>query len=149
MNADAEGLGRQLGGNKEFLEAVVAVCALMANADDDVVLCERSSISAAIATDRDFEHFDKNVVDQLLEEYIRALQEEKQSAKAKFSSKVMQMYGNKGKALALMRLAYRVMVSDHQIEDSEREEFRGLCLILDLDPEFVFDDLAAGRKGSL
>ena len=64
MNSDPEGPGRQLGGNKEFLEAVVAVCALMANADDDVVLCERSSISAAIATDRDFEHFDKNVVDR-------------------------------------------------------------------------------------
>ena len=149
MNSDSESPGRQLGGNKQFLEAVAAVCALMANADDDVALCERWAISTAIATDQEFEHFDTNAVDQLLEEYIRVLQEEDQSAKAKMFSKVRQMYGDKGKALALMRLAYSVMVSDHEIEDAERKEFSGLCLILDLDPEFVFDDLAAGRTGSL
>ena len=141
MNADSEKPSYQMGGNLDFLEAVVAVCALMANADDDVALCERSTISAAIATDRDFEHFDTNSVNRLLDDYIRALQEEGQSAKVKLSSKVMKFYGNKERALALMRLAYRVMVSDHRIEENERKEFRRLCFILSLDPEFILKGL--------
>ena len=37
--------------NMALMEAVIAVCVLAADADDDVQVCEMSTISAAIATD--------------------------------------------------------------------------------------------------
>ena len=42
------GSGRQ---NQDFVEAVAAVCALMASADESAQDCERSSIAAAMSTD--------------------------------------------------------------------------------------------------
>ena len=43
---------------QDFMEAVAAVCALMASADESTRACELSSIKAAISTDPAFEPLD-------------------------------------------------------------------------------------------
>jgi len=42
-----------------------------------------------------------------------------------------------------MRVAYRIISSDHSIEEEEMNEFRRLCFMLDLDADRVFADSAA------
>lgn len=123
--------------NQEFLEAVAAVCALMASADENLQACERSSIDAAISTDPAFAGLDADSVGALLGDFIARLEAEGADAKPKLSQRVMRYVGDERRARALMRLAHRIMVSDHQVDEAETREFRRLCRILDLDPEFV------------
>lgn len=146
MKADSKGLGGRPGRDREFMESLVAVCAIMASADDDVRPSECRSISSYIATEPTFENLDADAVNQLLEDYVCAIQDEGRSAKIKLSGKIMQFCGNKPRALALMQFAYRVMISDHDIHEQERKEFRRLCLSLNLDPDVIFGNLSAATK---
>ncbi len=133
--------GRQ---NQEFLEAVAAVCALMASADDTAQACQRSSINAAISTDPAFAELDAETVGAQLSDYIAQLEAEGADAKPKLSQRIMRYFGDERRARALMRLAHRVMVADHQVIEAETKEFQRLCRILDLDPEFVTQASGAG-----
>ncbi len=146
MKADSKGLGGRPGRDREFMESLVAACALMASADDDVRPAECRSISSYIATEPTFEDLDADAVKKLLEDYVRAIQDEGQSAKIKLSGKIMQFCGDKPRALALMQFAYRVLISDHDIHEQERKEFRRLCLSLNLDPDVIFGTLSAATK---
>lgn len=133
------GSGRQ---HQDFMEAVAAVCALMASADEILQPCERSSIDAAISTDPAFAELDAETVGVLLDDFIARLKADGATTKPKLSQRIMRYVGDERRARALMRLAHRIMVSDHQVDEAETLEFRRLCRILDLDPEFV--DQASG-----
>jgi tellurite resistance protein len=112
--------------NQEFMEAVAAVCALMANADETAQACERSSINAAISTDPAFAELDAETVGAQLNDFIAQLEAEGADAKPKLSQRVMRYFGDERRARALMRLAYRIMVADHEVIEGETKEFRRL-----------------------
>ena len=133
--------GRQ---NQEFLEAVAAVCALMASADETAQACERSSINAAISTDPAFAELDAETVGAQLNDFIAQLEAEGADAKPKLSQRIMRYFGDERRARALLRLAHRIMIADHDVNEAETKEFQRLCRILDLDPEFVTQASGAG-----
>ena len=135
------GSGRQ---NQEFMEAVAAVCALMASADETAQACERSSINAAISTDPAFAELNAETVGAQLSDYIAQIETEGADAKPKLSQRIMRYFGDERRARALMRLAHRIMIADHQVIEAEIKEFQRLCRILDLDPEFVTQASGAG-----
>ncbi|MDX1422378.1 MAG: tellurite resistance TerB family protein [Kiloniellales bacterium] len=141
MSPSTSGPGRQ---QQEFMEAVAAVCALIASADEQAQACERTSIGAAISTDPAFEDLDADTVDALLSEYIDRLAAEGPEAKPKLSQRVLRFVGDERRAKALLRLAHRIIVADHQVDEAETKEFRRLCRLLDLDPEFI--DQASGAE---
>jgi tellurite resistance protein len=116
----------------------------MASADDTAQACERSSINAAISTDPAFAELDAETVGAQLSDYIAQLEAEGADAKPKLSQRIMRYFGDERRARALMRLAHRVMVADHQVIEAETKEFQRLCRILDLDPEFVTQASGAG-----
>jgi tellurite resistance protein TerB len=129
--------------NMALMEAVIAVCVLAADADDDVQVCEMSSISAAIATDPALGNVDMDKAEALLADYLRILEGDKAAAKRKLSDKIMQFFGDQNRSRSLIRVAYRIISSDHSIEEEEMNEFRRLCFMLDLDADRVFADSAA------
>jgi tellurite resistance protein len=55
----------------------------------------------------------------------------------------MRFFGDQNRSRSLMRVAYRIISSDHSIEEEEMNEFRRLCFMLDLDADRVFADSAA------
>ncbi len=130
--------------NRDFMEAVAAVCALMASADADAQACEQSSIAAAMSSDPAFVELDADTVMGLMNDYTAQLQEKGAVGKSKISEKVMRFYGNERHSRNLMRLAHRIMMADHQVQESENEEFRRICRILGLDPEFAAQASGAG-----
>lgn len=135
------GSGRQ---NQDFTEAVAAVCALMASADDTAQACERSSINAAISTDPVFAELDAESVGAKLGDFIAQIEAEGADAKPKLSQRVLRYVGDERRARALMRLAHRIMVADHEVLEAETREFRRLCRTLSLDPDFVTQTSGAG-----
>jgi tellurite resistance protein TerB len=125
------------------MEAVIAVCVLAADADDDVQVCEVSSISAAVASDPALDGVDLDKAEVLLGDCMRMLEGDKAAAKRKLSDKIMRFFGDQNRSRTLMRVAYRIISSDHSIEVEEMNEFRRLCFMLDLDADRVFADSAA------
>lgn len=134
--------GRQ---NQDFVEAVAAVCALMASADESAQDCERSSITAAMSTDPVLAELDAERVGAQLGDFIAQIEAEGAAAKPKLTQRIMRYFGDERRARALMRLAHRIMVSDYEVLDSETREFKRLCRILGLDPEFVTQASDAGH----
>lgn len=130
--------------NQDFMEAVAAVCALMAIADETAQACERSSINAAISTDPAFAELDAETVGARLNDFIAQIEAEGADAKPKLSQRVLRYVGDERRARALLRLAHRIMVADHDVNEAETKEFQRLCRILDLDPEFVTQASGAG-----
>ena len=136
------GSGRQ---NQEFAEAAAAVCALMASADESAQACERSSIAAAISTDPTFAELDAGQVGAQLDDFLAQIQAQGADARPKLTQRIMRYFGDERRSRALLRLAHRIMVADHEVCDAESEEFRRLCRILGLDPEFVAQASDAGH----
>lgn len=92
MSNSTEGAatGRQ---NQDLTEAVAAVCALMASADEVVQACERDSISAALSTDDAFADLDAGTVGDLMSDFIALLRDQGADAKPKLSQRIMLYYG--------------------------------------------------------
>ena len=120
--------------NRDFLKAAMAVCALSANADDDVNLAERYSIDHAIANEPALRVFQASRAIRILDDYIFALRQEGDSAKQILYNKVRSMAGDYKKSRTLMRVSYLVITADHEIRDEEMQEFARLCALLDLEP---------------
>jgi tellurite resistance protein len=121
--------------NQDFMEAVAAVCALMASADEMAQACERSSINAAISTDPAFAELDAETVGAQLNDFIAQIEAEGADAKPKLSQRIIRYFGDERRARAL---------ADHDVNEAETKEFQRLCRILDLDPEFVTQASGAG-----
>ena len=124
--------------NKDFLKAAMAVCALAANADDEVNLAERYSIDRALETEPALRLFDPAKAIRVLDDYIFALREEGDAAKAVLDNKVRRFAGDHKRSRTLMRVAYLIIAADQEIDATERAEFDRLCALLDLDPAQVW-----------
>ena len=128
--------------NKDFLKAAMAVCALSANADNEVSIAERYSIDHAIANEPALQVFDVAKAIRILDDYIYALREEGASAKAILYNKIERFAGNHKQSRTLMRVSYLIITADRNIGDGEMEEFVRLCELLDLEPGQVWSHLS-------
>ena len=132
--------------NKDFLKAAMAVCALAANADDEVSIAERYSIDRAMANEPALQVFDSEKAIRILDDYIYALRQEGVSAKEILYNKVKRVAGDYKKSRTLMRVAYMIINADREIRDGEMLEFRQLCELLNLQPGQVWTDLSTGES---
>ncbi len=128
--------------NKDFLKAALAVCALAANADDEVNLAERYSIDHIIANEPALQAFDASKAIEVLDDHIYALRQEGEPAKQILYNKVRRMAGDHKKSRTLLRIAYLIIAADHEIREQEKQEFARLCALLDLEPVQVWRELA-------
>ena len=127
---------------KEFLKAVMAVCALAALADDEFKLSERYRILQIFASQEALKQLDFNKAVAILDDYVHALREDGAAAKEVLYRKVARMAGKPKRARTMMRVAYLIMVADEEVTDSEIAEFRRLCAQLGLEADKVWRDLA-------
>ena len=127
--------------NKDFLKAAMAVCALAANADDEVNLAERYRIDHIIANEPALQAFDASRAIEVLDDYIFALRQEGERAKQILHKKVRRMAGDYKKSRTLLRIAYLIIAADHEIREQEKQEFAQLCAVLDLEPVQVWREL--------
>ena len=123
--------------DKDFLKAVMAVCALTACADDEILLAERCAITSAIHREPAFQVFDVDKANHIVNEYIAALQEDGEPAKAVLSAKVERMAGDPKRSRTLMRIAHLIITADYDIDDAEMKEFHRLCALVEMDPHTV------------
>ena len=119
----------------------MAVCALAANADDEVNLAERYSIDHIIANEPALQAFDASKAIEVLDDHIYALRQEGEPAKQILYNKVRRMAGDYKKSRTLLRIAYLILAADHEVQEQEKQEFARLCAVLDLEPVQVWREL--------
>ena len=129
--------------NRDFLKAAMAVCALVAVADDELTPSKHRQIERVLTTDPALKVLETEKAIRTLYDYIYALRTKQPMAWEVLSNKILRMAGKRKRARALLRVAYRVVVADGVIHDGERAEFRRLCRLLDLEPQQVWRELAA------
>jgi tellurite resistance protein TerB len=122
--------------NKEFLKAIMAVCALVALADDEFQVVERQRIFQAFARVPALRELDFHKALEILEAYTYALRHNGLAAKEVLHKKVRRMAGKHKRVRTMMRLAYLIIVADEEVHDVELHEFRHLCGLLKLQPDW-------------
>ena len=127
--------------NKDFLNAAIAVCALSAIADDEVARDELYRIDQLILDDPALQDISAAKAKQKLTEFLGELTRNRAGAEKVLSAKVRRMADEPEKAQALLRIAYLIIVSDHEIRDGERREFSRLAGLLQLDAAEVWHEL--------
>ena len=127
--------------NRDFLKAAMAVCALAAVAGDKITPSKHDRIDHVLATEPALRELDTRKAVDTLYDYIYALRTYGRSAEEVLHNKIRRMAGKHKRARTLMRVAYLVITADGKMRDKEREEFRRLCQLLDLEPHQVWRDL--------
>lgn len=128
--------------NKDFLEAAMAVCALAATSDNEVVLAEHYRADDILANEPALKIFDAQKAIDILYDDIYELRTHGEPARQILYNKVRRMAGDHKRSRTLMRVAYLIIAADGKIRDAEREEFARLCRLLALEPEQVWHELA-------
>ena len=126
--------------DKDFLKAVMAVCALTAGADDEVLLAERCAITSAIQNEPAFHGFNVDKAIHIINEYIESLQEDGDHAREVLRDKVRRIAGHHKRSRTLMRIARLIITADYDVDEREESEFRHLCELLDLDYNTVWGE---------
>ncbi|MEM7222107.1 MAG: type I-F CRISPR-associated endoribonuclease Cas6/Csy4 [Pseudomonadota bacterium] len=132
--------------NKEFLKAVMAVCALAALADEEFKLSERYKIFQIFASQEALKELDFNKAVRILDDYVHALRTDGAGAKTVLYQKVARMADKPKRARTMMRVAYMIIVADDEVTESEIAEFKQLCHQLGLAPEQVWRDLGGNPR---
>lgn len=127
--------------NKDFLEAAMAVCALAAAADQEIVQAEHRAVERILTTEPALKDFDAEQATDLVCQFLLTLKTQGDHAKDLLHEKVRGMAGHPGRVRTLMRAAYLIISADGVIREAERQEFQRLCRILELDPREVWHEL--------
>ncbi len=128
--------------NKEFSKAVMAVCALVAIADDEFKVIERQRIFQAFAREPALQVLDFGKALEILDGYMVAIRHDSLAAKAVLYKKVRRMVGKHKRVRTMMRLAYLIIIADEEVHDAELREFRHLCDLLNLEPDRLWRELS-------
>ncbi|MDH3738401.1 MAG: tellurite resistance TerB family protein [Alphaproteobacteria bacterium] len=126
----------------EFLDATMAVCALTAIADGDVMPAELYSIDHLVLKNPPLQEINVAKAHQRLTEYLDRLAKDRAGTEKILSDKIRAVAGDREVASALISAAYLIIVSDRKVRTAEMEEFGWLCGLLDLDPNQVWEELA-------
>jgi tellurite resistance protein TerB len=116
-----------------------------------VLLAERCAITGVIQSEPALHGIDVDKANQVLNDYISALEEDGDAAKAILTDKVRRMAGDYKRSRTLMRIAYLVISADYTIEDREMSEFRRICGVLGLEPNQIWRESEAitAQRGEL
>lgn len=128
---------------RDFLNAAMAVCALTAAADDEVVQAEYHQVDRVLATIPALQELDAEKATATLYEYVYDLRSYGAAAAERLHAKVRRLAGNHKRSRTLMRVAYLVIIADGKIREREKAEFQRLCGLLGLEPHQVWRELAA------
>ncbi len=119
--------------DRSFLKAAMAASALAAYADGTVSPTERLSIDDMLDNLERLNLHDPAKAIQILNDYIRALQNDPVSAQSVLIGKLKRIAGDRDAAELIARIALAVSHADGQFNYAERLQFAEICETLGLD----------------
>jgi tellurite resistance protein len=122
--------------NRDFLKAMMAVCALTALADGDFNIAEKYEVERIIDTTDVLRVFDTKKVVGIFDDYVHAIRNEDRDRVLKvLNNKIARFALDYKGSRSLLRAAYLVMAADGEITGQELAEFNRIALLLEHHPE--------------
>lgn len=120
--------------NKDFLEAVVAGCALVAAADGKISDQEKATMAGFIQRDEALKVFDMSEVIASFNKFIAHFEFNAMVGKAEAFKAVHKIKANAEAARLLIRVCCAIGMADGDFGESEKAAVREMCVELGLNP---------------
>lgn len=121
--------------NRQFLDATMAACSLIAIADGEVTLAERIRVDRILETLEELKVFDPHEGVNLFNDYCRAIQDSPKEGREKAVRSVKSMAGDPETAELLIRICLAIAESRGEKPLVDQVEIVMLCSLLGVDPE--------------
>ncbi len=119
--------------DRAFLKAAMAASPLAAYADGTVSLSERYSIDEMLSNLERLKIHDPEKAVQILDEYIRALENNPEAAQAVLIGKLKRIADDREAADLIAKMALTISYADGHFNYAERMQFDEICHTLGLD----------------
>lgn len=120
--------------NKDFLEGVVAGCALVAYADGVVKPEEKQKMMGFLKASEVLSVFDTGDVIRLFEKFSEQFEFDLAIGEANALQAISKVKKKEGEARLLVRVCCAIGASDGDFDDSEKKTVRKICSELGLNP---------------
>ncbi|MCG6917211.1 MAG: TerB family tellurite resistance protein [Deltaproteobacteria bacterium] len=133
--------------NKPFLEAMMAATALLALADEEIVLSERLALDFILENVKELKVFDVHQAVNLFRDYGKDIQLDAGRAKEKVLETVAKFSGDQQKAALLVRASILMAKADGDFNEPEQKVVDELCRVLCLESSKVckFEEIVEGE----
>lgn len=118
--------------NREFMEAVVAGCALVAAADGDINAAEKQKMVGYIQNSNELKVFDLKEVISLFQDVCQKFEFDAQIGRAEALRLVGKLRAQEDAARLLVRVCCAIGAADGDFDEAERRACRTLCVELGL-----------------
>jgi len=123
--------------NKPFLEAMMAAAALLALADEEIVLSERLALDFVLENVNELKIFDVHQAINLFQNWGKEIKEDFGTAKKQVLKVVARFSGDEEKASLLVRACILIAKADGDFNEPEQKVIDELCQVLCLDSSAV------------
>jgi tellurite resistance protein TerB len=120
--------------NKEFMEAIVSGCALVAAADGEISSSEKLKMSGFIKNSKELKVFDMDKVIEAFSSACSKFEFDEQIGRAEALAVVGKIRGKPEQARLLVRVCIAIGASDGNFDDNEKAVCKLLCAELGLPP---------------
>lgn len=121
--------------NKEFMEAVVAGCAMVAFADGVIKSEEKAKMAGFIQRNDALKVFDMSKVISGFEKYVQGFEFDYSIGKGEALKAISKIRRNQEEAKLLVRVCCAIGAADGDFDESEKRVVREICHELGLDPK--------------
>jgi tellurite resistance protein TerB len=127
--------------SRNFMEATVAGCALVAAADGVIKPEEKQKMAGFIQRNDALKVFDMSKVIQAFEKYAQGLEFDIQIGKGEALKAISKIKKNSDEARLLVRVCCAIGAADGEFDADEKNVVREICRELNLDPnEFGLEE---------
>lgn len=121
--------------NKDFLEAVVAGCAMVAAADGSIDSAEKSKMTGFINRNEALKVFDMGQVIARFTYYAEGFAFDFNVGKAECIKAISKIKKNPEEARIMVSVCCAIGSADGDFDEDEKNSVREICRALDLDPK--------------
>ena len=115
----------------------MAVCALMASADDEVTFSERARMDSVLESLAELRIFDPHDAINLFNARVEALQSNREQGQSQAFDAIRRGAGDESAAQLLLRIAVAISLADGEFVPNERAMLGLICASINLPPEAI------------
>lgn len=121
--------------NKQFMEAIVAGCALIASADGNLELSEKEKMAGFIKDSSIMSLYDMSEVLGEFNKYAQVVITDYNSGKQECIDTMLKIKDNKEETTQVVRFCSIIASADGQVSEREEAIIKELAITLELDPK--------------
>ncbi len=120
--------------NKEFLDAVIAGCALVAAADGHIDSAEKNKMMGFIQRSEELKVFETSKVIERFNHFTENFGFDHTIGKAEAYKAIMKMRSNREAARVVVSVCCAIGMADGSFDEKEKEVVRGICKEIGIEP---------------